>query len=102
MRLSERTERWNFTGDRLDHRTPSNQVWPIAAMSESLEATRDLSTPDLLRVLNEKLDLGDGGARGFRPLPIGCATSLESYVGISSSYNLDLNKCGNGVLRSIV
>jgi len=52
----------------------------LAATIMSLETARDLSIPDLLRVLNEKLDLEYTRLRGTPLPPTVSVASLESEV----------------------
>jgi len=62
----------------------------------SLEAARNLSVPDLLRVLDEKLGLEYVRLRESHLPPV---VSLGSYVRISWSCHLILKECGSGVLQ---
>ena len=56
---------------------PARSTHPIAM---SLEAARDLSIPDLVRVLNEKIDLGFTTLRNTSLPSAASAASLESEV----------------------
>ena len=81
--VSERMSVVILIGDRLGYRaSPSQVAHPFATMSKSCEATRNPSIPDLHSILDEKLDLGDVGARESRSLPVGCTTFPGYYVGI--------------------
>jgi len=51
----------------------------------SLEAARDLSIPELLRVLNGKLGLEQTRLRKYHPPPAFSTTSLEAEVSVPSS-----------------
>jgi len=51
----------------------------------SLEAACDLSIPELLRVLNEKLGLEHTRLRKYHPPPAVSTTSLEAEVSLPSS-----------------
>ena len=56
---------------------PARSTHPITM---SLEAARDLSIPDLLRVLNQKISLEFTTLRNALPSPAVSAGSLESEV----------------------
>ena len=65
----------------------------------SLEAARNLSIQDLLRVLDERFGQECARLRKYRLPPIVSTTSLEPHVSsTSSSWQLILNGCGVGVL----
>ena len=51
----------------------------------SLEAARDLSIPELLRVLNEKLGFEHARLRKYHPPPAVSTASLEAEVSTPSS-----------------
>ena len=61
-----------------------------------METGRDLSIPDLLRLLNEKLGL-ECTRLQETPLPPVSTALLESEVGASELINLHPNKCGCGI-----
>ena len=67
----------------------------IAIMS--LEAARNLSIPDLLRVLDEKLKLEYYRLRNTQPPPFASVTLLESEVSMPQSVHP--NKRSGGVLQ---
>ena len=46
----------------------------------AVEATRELSIPDLLHLLNDKLDLEYSRLREARPTRVDTASSVESEV----------------------
>ena len=60
----------------------------------SLEAARNLSIPDLLRVFNEKLDLESARLRGIRLPPIASTASLETDVSVSSLVHQQTQRWG--------
>ena len=67
----------------------------VTATVMSLEAARNLSIPDLLRVLNEKLGLECARLRETPLPPVVSAASLESEVSRINPHNL--NKCSSQI-----
>ena len=69
----------------------------LTATTMSLETARDLSIPDLLRLLNEKLGLESARLQETPLPPLVATASLESEVSAPEWFDLHPDKCGREI-----